>query len=230
MRPSARGEIAVEQPGEPAAAADAAAVRQGEGLDDDARRHRQRAARPAAVDIVDADGARAGRGQAAPSINLTREQLAIVYKWADGVSTPTPPGHWNFIAAPYIAEAQFSEVRAARAFALLNMAMHDAAVACWDAKFAYFNPRPSQLDPRSERSSACRTSRRTSRATRRFRPRRPRCCRTCFRRADRVRAGTEEAAISRLYGGIHYRTDIEVGMEHGVGGYTVRFALHDGAE
>ena len=34
-----------------------------------------------------------------------------------------------------------------RAFALLNMAMHDAAVACWDTKFTYFNPRPSQLDP-----------------------------------------------------------------------------------
>ena len=35
----------------------------------------------------------------------------------------------------------------ARAFALLNMAMHDAAVACWDTKFSYFDPRPSQLDP-----------------------------------------------------------------------------------
>jgi hypothetical protein len=30
--------------------------------------------------------------------NLTRDQLAIVYEWADGVSTPTPPGHWNSIA------------------------------------------------------------------------------------------------------------------------------------
>ena len=27
------------------------------------------------------------------------------------------------------------------------MALHDAAVGCWDAKFTYFNPRPSQLDP-----------------------------------------------------------------------------------
>ena len=44
-------------------------------------------------------------------------------------------------------DARFSEVRAARVFALLNMAMHDAAVGCWDAKYAYFNPRPSQLDP-----------------------------------------------------------------------------------
>ena len=34
-----------------------------------------------------------------------------------------------------------------RECSLLNMSMHDAAVACWDAKFTYFNPRPSQLDP-----------------------------------------------------------------------------------
>src|SRR4029450_6098441 len=78
----------------------------------------------------------------------TREQTALVYKWSDGVSTPTPPGHWNVIAAPHIAAAGFSEVRTARAFALLNMSLHEAAVACWDVTFAYYNPRPSQMDPR----------------------------------------------------------------------------------
>ncbi len=76
-----------------------------------------------------------------------RQELAIANKWADGPSTPTPPGHWNFIAAPFISRAGFSEVRAARAFALLNMALHDAAVGCWDTKYFYFNPRPSHLDP-----------------------------------------------------------------------------------
>jgi hypothetical protein len=30
--------------------------------------------------------------------HLTREQRAIAIKWADGASTPTPPGHWDFIA------------------------------------------------------------------------------------------------------------------------------------
>ena len=78
--------------------------------------------------------------------NLTRDQLATVYKWADGVSTVTPPGHWNMIAVPYIEATQMSEVRTARVFALLDMALHDAAVACWDTKYYYFNPRPSQLD------------------------------------------------------------------------------------
>ena len=41
----------------------------------------------------------------------------------------------------------------------------------------------------------------------------------------------DEAGISRLYGAIHYRSDIEAGKEHGkrIGGYTVSFARQDGA-
>jgi len=41
-----------------------------------------------------------------------------------------------------------------------------------------------------------------------------------------------EASISRLYGGIHYRTDLEVGLAHGkrIGGYSVTFARTDGAD
>src|SRR5438093_414246 len=67
--------------------------------------------------------------------HLTRDQLAIAYKWNDGAGTYTPPGHWNDIAAEYVRDARMSEVRAARAFALLNMAMHDAAVGCWGVKY-----------------------------------------------------------------------------------------------
>ena len=49
--------------------------------------------------------------------------------------------------------------------------------------------------------------------------------------ASYFEAQKEEAAISRLYGGIHYRSDIEVGKSHGkrIGGYTVSFARTDGA-
>ena len=165
--------------------------------------------------------------------NLSRKELAIVYKWADGASTPTPPGHWNFIAAPYVRDAQMTEVRAARAFALLNMTMHDAAVSCWDAKFFYFNPRPSQLDPDirtiiglpnfpSYASGHSTFSAAASQVLSHLFP-----AGTTYFNAE-----MEEAAISRLYGGIHYRSDIEVGKDVGrrVGGYTVRFAQLDGAD
>jgi membrane-associated phospholipid phosphatase len=42
----------------------------------------------------------------------------------------------------------------------------------------------------------------------------------------------DEAGISRLYGGIHYRSDIDAGKAHGttIGGYTLTFARSDGAQ
>lgn len=138
-----------------------------------------------------------------------------------------------FLALPYVREARLGEVRAARAFALLNMSLHDAAVGCWDAKFAYYNPRPTQLD----------TTIRTGIGLPNF-PSYTSGHSTFSAAAAEVlsylfpngtadfEAQKDEAAISRLYGGIHYRTDIEVGKEHGkrIGGYTVRFARHDGAD
>jgi hypothetical protein len=165
--------------------------------------------------------------------NLTREQIAIVYKWADGVSTPTPPGHWNSIATGYVSGARFSEVRAARAFALLNMAMHDAAVGCWDTKFAYFNPRPSQLDPSIKTVIGLPNFPAYTSGHSTFSAAAAAVLSYLFpASAAQFDAMKEEAAISRLYGGIHYRSDIEIGKEHGkrVGGYTINFARQDGAD
>ncbi len=164
--------------------------------------------------------------------NLSRDQLAIVYKWADGVSTPTPPGHWNAIAVPHISRAQFSEVRAARALALLNMALHDAAVACWDAKYTYFNPRPSQLDPTIKTVIGLPNFPSYTSGHSTFSAAAATVLSYLFP-ADSAdfRAERDEAAISRLYGGIHYPSDIEVGKDHGsrIGSYAVRFAQQDGA-
>ena len=164
--------------------------------------------------------------------HLTRQQLAIALKWSDGAATPTPPGRWNFIAEPYIEMGNFTEVRAARAYALLNMALHDAAVACWDTKYAYFNPRPSQLDrsiytliglpnfPSYISGHSTFSAAAASVLSYLFPS-----------GAASFDADKEEAAISRLYGAIHYRSDIEVGKALGgrVAGYTIRFAESDGA-
>ena len=50
--------------------------------------------------------------------------------------------------------------------------------------------------------------------------------------ANLFEAEKNEAAMSRLYGAIHYPSDIEVGKDHGarIGGYTVSFARIDGAD
>lgn len=167
------------------------------------------------------------------SKNVTRERLAIVHKWADGAGTYTPPGHWNDIAAEYIADANFSEVRAARAFALLNMAMHDAAVCCWETKFFYFNPRPSQMDPSIKTSTGIPNFPAFTSGHSTFSGAAAEVLSYLFPSgADYFNTEASEASASRLYGGIHYRSDIEMGLEHGkvIGGYTVSYGQGDGAD
>ena len=165
--------------------------------------------------------------------NPTREQIRIVHFWADGVGTYTPPGHWNAIAAEDFIGKNFSEVRWARNMALLNMALSDAAIICWDTKYFYFNPRPSQLDPsiktitgvpnfpayisgHSTFSAAAATI----------------IGHIIPERALQYTDMANEASLSRLYGGIHFKSDCTAGLMVGknVGNYAVQRAITDGAE
>lgn len=72
----------------------------------------------------------------------TADQSEIAYFWTDDPGTETPPGHWNRIAAGVSAARGLSLAENARLFALLNLAMADAAICSWDAKFAYDFWRP----------------------------------------------------------------------------------------
>ena len=165
--------------------------------------------------------------------NLTRDQTAIVHFWADGVSTYTPPGHWNAIAADDFILQNFSEVRWARNMALLNMSLMDAAIVCWEAKYYYFNPRPVQLDPRIKTTAGLPNfpsyisghstfSAAASTILGHIIP----------EKAASYDAMAREASLSRMYGTIHYRSDCEVGLVVGknVGNYAVQRAKSDGAE
>jgi membrane-associated phospholipid phosphatase len=167
------------------------------------------------------------------SQHLTPARLKIIHKWADGAGTYTPPGHWNDIAAEYIADARFSEVRAARAFALLNMALHDAAVGCWETKFYYFNPRPSQLDPSIKTGTGVPNFPAFTSGHSTFSGAAATVLSYLFpENEEYFMQQAEEASVSRLYGGIHYRSDIEIGLQHGkvIGGYTINYAQTDGAD
>ena len=167
------------------------------------------------------------------SKNLTREQLRIADFWADGLRTYTPPGHWNYIAAADFAQQSFSEARWARNMALLNMAIMDAGVVCWDAKNFYYNPRPMQMDTRIKTGIGL--------------PNFPAYIsgHSTFSGAaatvlgyvipGRAQAYTDmakEASVSRMYGAIHARSDCEVGITTGnkVGTYAVARGRIDGAE
>jgi len=165
--------------------------------------------------------------------NLTRERLAIVHKWADGAGTYAPPGHWNEIASRSIEASNFSEVRAARAFALVNTALHDAAVGCWETKYYYFNPRPSQLDPSIKTATGVPNFPAYTSGHSTFSAAAATVLGYLFPdSANEFNEMATEASLSRLYGGIHYRSDCEVGLDHGrkIAGYTVRFGQADGAD
>jgi hypothetical protein len=72
----------------------------------------------------------------------TEDQTQIARFWADGAGTETPPGHWNHIAQDVGAALGNSLEENARLFALMNIAMADAAICAWDAKYHYHNWRP----------------------------------------------------------------------------------------
>jgi PAP2 superfamily len=164
------------------------------------------------------------------STTLTAEQKRIADFWADGAGTVTPPGHWNVIALDLLRDENSSALRSAGLLATLNTAQADAFIACWDAKFAYWSLRPVTairrlIDPAwlpyivtppfpSYVSGHSTTSGAASTVLAAFFP----------GRAGEVAALAEEAAISRLYGGIHFASDNEAGLELGrrVGTVAVR--------
>ena len=79
---------------------------------------------------------------AANSTTRTPDQTQIALFWNDGSGTSTPPGHWNEIAAAVALQRHDGLLKDARLFARLDTALADAAIACWDAKFAYNLWRP----------------------------------------------------------------------------------------
>ncbi len=156
------------------------------------------------------------------SQTLTPEQRAIALFWADGPGTFTPPGHWNAIALGLVRAHRLNTARAALVFASLNTAQADAFICVWDAKYAYWSPRPvtvirREIDPSwsplittppfpSYVSGHSGTSGAAAAVLSAFFP----------AEAERLRAWADEAALSRLYGGIHFRTDNEVGLALGI--------------
>ena len=162
----------------------------------------------------------------------TREHYRIVHFWADGVNTATPPGHWDAIAAEDFIKKNYSEVRWARNMALLNMAEMDAAIVCWDTKYFYFNPRPTQNNPAIKTLtgipnfpsyiSGHSTFSGAAAAVLSY---------IIPENAAKYNAMALEASMSRVYAGIHYTSDCTVGLQVGknVGKFAVDRGIMDGA-
>jgi hypothetical protein len=123
--------------------------------------------------------------------------------------------------------------RAARVQALTGVAGYDGAVACWDAKFAYLLPRPFQLDP--DIHPLFQTPAHPSYPS----------AEGCLAGseamvlgalfpadADSISARAQEGEMSRLWAGVHTRTDIDAGVAlgRGVARLVLDRAQSDGAQ
>jgi membrane-associated phospholipid phosphatase len=77
------------------------------------------------------------------SNQATQEQRQFALYWADDPGkTPTPAGHWAFIANDLLKARKASLADAAQTMVLLNMAMSDAFVAGWATKYSLNVLRP----------------------------------------------------------------------------------------
>ena len=76
------------------------------------------------------------------SASRTDDQTTAALYWNDGPGSATNPGHWNTIAQQFAVNRKTNLLATARTFAMLDVAMADAAIASFDAKASYPVPRP----------------------------------------------------------------------------------------
>ncbi len=170
---------------------------------------------------------------------LTDEQRAIARFWSDDpMLSPTPPGHWIAIALKLLVREKRGVEDSVDVLARVGIAEADAFIGCWHTKYQYDLVRPATyirklIDPawesliatppfpeypsgHSAQSGAAAavltqffgdnfafedaTHQRDGLPPRQF---------------ASFRAAAEEAALSRLYGGIHFRAGMERGLEQG---------------
>lgn len=171
--------------------------------------------------------------------SLSEEQKIIARFWSDDpMLSPTPPGHWVSILTEIATRDALPLERLADAMARLGMAVADAFIACWRVKYEYDLLRPVTyirrfIDPKwepllstppfPEYPSGHSTQSGAAYAV----------LESIFgtdfafddatheddglpvRSFPSFKAAAEEAAISRLYGGIHFRAAIDNGITQG---------------
>ncbi|WP_310568067.1 vanadium-dependent haloperoxidase [Hydrogenophaga sp.] len=170
----------------------------------------------------------------------TQAQRQVSLYWADDpLKTPTPVGHWSFIASDQLRTGKASLARAARVYARLHLAMADAFIATWKTKYTVNLLRPvtavqltidSQWVPTLMHtppfpeypsghsvlsSAAAGVLEREFGAATRFTDNTHNDRGWGPRNFASFRAAADEAAVSRLYAGIHFRSGIEGGKAQG---------------
>jgi len=169
---------------------------------------------------------------------LTPEENTIALYWADGGGTFTPPGHLLAITAQLVTEQGLNLTESAKLFAQAGISVNDAGIVCWKYKYKYnllrpityiqrhinagwgsliaTPPFPSYTSGHASFTGAAGTVLAgyfgntyaftdNQKVAEGFAPR-------AFGNFQQM---IDEASISRIYGGIHYQFDSEVGAQSG---------------
>ena len=177
-----------------------------------------RPAAPPAFGSTDFNTALAEIRQISDTRTTTQTQIAAF--WALNAGTPTAAGFWLSVPTDsgWVAQHAMSEREVTHMYALTSSTMMDATIGCWDAKLTYWLIRPWKADPAITTTAAvgkpnhpsypsghsCVSSSGAS-ALSTFFP----------EKAAQMNAMVIEAGLSRMYGGIHYRFDIDAGQHLG---------------
>jgi PAP2 superfamily len=173
------------------------------------------------------------------SKTLTAEQKLIARFWSDDpMLSPTPPGHWLFIALDILQSKDMSLEDHVDILARLGLGVSDAFVACWKSKYDYDLLRPvtyikKLIDPAWEpllitppfpeypSGHSTQSGAAAAILTQFFGDN------FAFEDKTHVREkfsgrpfksfweAANEAGISRLYGGIHFRAAVDRGLDQG---------------
>ncbi len=172
-------------------------------------------------------------------VHLTEEQGFIARFWSDDpMLSYTPPGHWTAILMQVASEKSWSLTEQVEALALMGMVQADAFIGCWAMKYRYDLVRPvtyiqKLIDPawtpilitppfpeypsghsvQSAAGAAMLTH--LFGGDYAFTDESPAPDGVPQRSFASFNAAADEAAISRLYGGIHFRPAIEQGQALG---------------
>ncbi|MEW6746336.1 MAG: vanadium-dependent haloperoxidase [Planctomycetota bacterium] len=171
---------------------------------------------------------------------LTDEQMAIALFWSDDPgATGTPPGHWMSIVKQVVEQYGFKLDVAAEAYLRAGIAVHEAFIACWRTKYIYnlvrpvtyaqevlghsdwlpalvTPPFPEYTSGHSIQSGAVAEVLTDLFDDLPFEDDTHHDRGVPARHFASFHEAAEEAAISRLYGGIHYRLACMVGVNQGV--------------
>jgi hypothetical protein len=147
------------------------------------------------------------------SDNRTADQIQIAAFWATKAS-----GFWIQVGTDLINQHGLSEREATHLYALLSATVYDAFIGCWDAKQTFWLLRPGQADPAITTTAAVGKPNHPSYTS-------GHSCVSASSAAvlseffpdqrAQLDAMVTHAGLSRMYGGIHYRFDIDAGQALG---------------